>query len=121
MKNSDQLNSASVPRSAFPTRFLRHTLFALACTTMAATINAAPGSMLESPAAELAPAIGTAMSATPMPLKASGYVEEEFFIHGKANRYRIANSLEDAQLIDAGHPYVTRALVRRPVAYSGRS
>lgn len=115
MKNSDQLNSASVPRSAFPTRFLRHTLFALACTTMAATINAAPGSMLESPAAELAPAIGTAMSATPMPLKASGYVEEEFFIHGKANRYRIANSLEDAQLIDAGHPYVTRALVRRPV------
>lgn len=61
-----------------------------------------------------APAMGTPMSATAMPLEASGYVEEEYFIHGLASRYRIKDPMRDAQQIDSGNPYVTRALVRKP-------
>ena len=49
------------------------------------------------------------MSATTMPLQASGYIEEEYFLQGQANRYRIVDPLRDAQQIDSGHPYLTRA------------
>ncbi len=60
------------------------------------------------------PAIGSPMSATVMPLQASGYVEEEYFIQGQANRYRIKDPMRDAQQIDSNNPYETRVLVRRP-------
>ncbi len=52
------------------------------------------------------------------PLDARGYVETEFTVRGQARRYRIPNPLADAQPVDGDHPYVTRALVRRPVAAS---
>lgn len=61
-----------------------------------------------------APSLGTPMSATVMPLDASGYVENEYFISGQANRYRIDDPMQNAQVIDSGNPYVTRVLVRRP-------
>lgn len=62
-----------------------------------------------------APAIGTPMSATVMPMKANGYVEEEYFLQGQANRYRIKDPMKNAERIDSGTPYETRVLVRRPV------
>lgn len=46
-------------------------------------------------------------------LKARGWVEEEFFIEGTANRYTIQGQ-ETAVVRDSGHPYKTRLLVRRP-------
>jgi hypothetical protein len=46
-------------------------------------------------------------------LKARGWVEEEFFIEGTANRYTIQGQATGA-IRDAGHPYKTRILVRRP-------
>lgn len=107
--------SPSAPSGGFAARVLRHTLFALAFTSTAATASAATSMRLALPTATRAPASGTAMSATPISLQASGYVEEEYFVRGKAKRYRIAAPLRDAQLIDAGHPYLTRVLVRRPV------
>lgn len=109
-----QLFSASAPRSALTGRLLRSTLSALACASVFTTADAATRMPVALPAAMPAPAIGAPMSATSMPLQANGYVEEEHFIHGKANRYRIADPMRDARLIDAGHPYVTRVLVRRP-------
>ncbi|MBS1174633.1 MAG: putative signal peptide protein [Burkholderiaceae bacterium] len=60
------------------------------------------------------PAIGHPMSATVMPLKNYGYTENEYFIKGQASRYRITDPMRDAQVIDSGHPYATRVLVRRP-------
>lgn len=102
-------------QSGFAVGLLRRGLLVLACTGSIAAASASANLPVARPEAEPAPAIGTAMSATVMPLKANGYVEEEYFVQGKANRYRIADPMRDAQPIDAGHPYVTRVLVRRPL------
>jgi hypothetical protein len=102
---------------ARPVAFLlRWTASALACATIAACASSGGGmsTVASLPTAVQAPATGTPMSATAMPLQVSGYVEEEYFIQGKANRYRIPDPMKDAQQIDSGHPYVARALVRRP-------
>lgn len=115
MYNLYQTFSPSAPSGGLVVRLLRYTLFALAFSSTVTTASAATGMRLALPTTTLAPATGTAMSATPISLQAGGYVEEEHFVQGKANRYRIADPMRDAQLIDAGHPYVTRVLVRRPV------
>jgi hypothetical protein len=65
-------------------------------------------------AAELVKASGTPFGASVEWSQAKGYVEAEFYLRGLANRYRIADVLANAQVIDSGHPFVTRALVRRP-------
>lgn len=46
-------------------------------------------------------------------LAAYGYIEEEFFFEGLANRYNTP-VLATGTVIDTGHPYRTRLLVRRP-------
>jgi hypothetical protein len=46
-------------------------------------------------------------------LATEGYVEQEFFIQGTANRYTTP-SLTTGAIIDSGHPYLTRIIVRRP-------
>jgi hypothetical protein len=43
-----------------------------------------------------------------------GYVEEEFFIEGQANRYNTPTGA-DGTIISSGHPYRTRIVVRRPL------
>jgi hypothetical protein len=53
--------------------------------------------------------------ASALDLKARGYVEEEFFIEGTANRYNTP-PLTTATILDGGHPYKTRIVVRRPAA-----
>lgn len=47
-----------------------------------------------------------------------GYVEEEFFFEGTANRYNLP-SQGNASVIDTGHHYRTRMIVRRPLSPSG--
>ena len=115
MNNLRQTFSPSAPYGGLVAPILRHTLFALVFSSTVATASTATSMRLALPTTTLVPATGTAMSATPISLQASGYVEEEYFVHGKANRYRIADPMRDAQLIDVGHPYVTRVLVRHPV------
>jgi len=44
-----------------------------------------------------------------------GYVEEEFFFEGTANRYNLP-SLGNGSVIDTGHHYRTRMIVRRPAS-----
>ncbi len=46
-------------------------------------------------------------------LPTHGYVEEEYFFSGTANRYNTP-SLATGTIIDSGHPYLTRLVVRRP-------
>lgn len=54
-------------------------------------------------------------SMTAMDLEGHGYVEEEYFIEGTANRYT-SPEMETATIIDSGHPYKTRLVVRRPTS-----
>src|SRR6185369_6337698 len=46
-------------------------------------------------------------------LASYGYVEEEFFIQGFANRYNTP-AQSTGSVIDGDHPYKTRVVVRRP-------
>jgi hypothetical protein len=62
--------------------------------------------------------------ATNVDLASVGYVEQEFFVSGTANRYNtpaltLSNGIDPtATLIDSGHPYKTRIIVRRPLSAS---
>jgi hypothetical protein len=61
-------------------------------------------------------------SRTPLRLEAYGYIEEEFFLSGKANVYD-ADANDDLTLVHAELPYKNRILVRRPAdkaRFSGR-
>jgi Alpha/beta hydrolase domain len=51
--------------------------------------------------------------ATTHDLTGHGYVEEEFFIQGTANRYNTP-AAATGSVIDGDHPYTTRLIVRRP-------
>jgi hypothetical protein len=56
---------------------------------------------------------GYPYNATPVDLGKQGYVEEEFFLAGMANRYATPSG-ERGSVIDVDHPYSTRIVVRRP-------
>src|SRR5580704_15786359 len=60
---------------------------------------------------------GYPFNATPMDLARQGYVEEEFFISGVASRYNTPQ-MATGTVIDGGHPYKTRIVVRRPKSQS---
>lgn len=57
---------------------------------------------------------GRPFGATSINLPSRGYVEEEFLVRGLANRYRIKDPQATAEVVDRGHAYSTRILVRRP-------
>ena len=52
-------------------------------------------------------------SASAIDLASHRYIEEEFFIEGTANQYTTPD-LETGQIIDSGHRYLSRLIVRRP-------
>ena len=60
------------------------------------------------------PSHGYPFFATTVDLKRYGYVEEEFFFEGAANRYNTP-PLATGSVMDSGHAYRTRMIVRRPV------
>src|SRR5690606_12658760 len=53
--------------------------------------------------------------ATAYDIRRQGYVEQEYFIDGKAIRYATPERA-NATVISSGHPYRTRLLVRRPAS-----
>ncbi len=57
-------------------------------------------------------------AADPALLRKYGYVEKEYTVTGTACRYRITEPLAVAQVVDCGHPYKTRMLVRQPAKKS---
>src|SRR5262249_7096541 len=66
------------------------------------------------------PEHGYPFNATPMDLAKQGYIEEEFFIEGTGSRYNTpqGNPPATGTVIDSGHPYRTRIVVRRPTSKS---
>jgi len=77
---------------------------------------AVPDATIYGPIAADQPAADTRnsiYSASAIPLTEQGYVEEEYFIEGTANRYSM-EGLTDGSVADSGHPYRTRLIVRRP-------
>ena len=72
---------------------------------------------LNVPAARVAPIAvpGTrTFGASPEDLGATGYVEQEYYVSGTANRYAFVDLMRNAAVIDTGYPYKTRMIVRRP-------
>ena len=57
--------------------------------------------------------LNTIYSASAIELTANGYIEEEYFIEGRANRYSNPE-MENTEVLDSGHRYLTRLIVRRP-------
>ena len=78
---------------------------------------AAQGPMVTGPVAAEGvpgnPAHNYVFFATNHDLAIRGYVEEEFFIQGTASRYNTPPQATGT-IIDGGHPYKTRLVVRRP-------
>jgi hypothetical protein len=62
------------------------------------------------------PEHGYTFNPTYLDLAAKGYVEEEFFIEGTANRYNTSARETTGSVVDSGHPYKTRIVVRRPTS-----
>jgi hypothetical protein len=93
---------------------------ALACfaivssTALAAVPNPTVTGPVASPVAPGDPTHNYVFFSSNHDLAGHGYVEEEFFIQGTANRYNTP-SLATATIIDGGHPYMTRMVVRRPI------
>jgi hypothetical protein len=100
---------------AKPLRFILVMLLGLAAgvanNSGAQTTNALPAQATFT----LPPAnSGSPFGSTSIDLPSKGYVEQEFLVSGIANRYRIKDPLKTAEIVDGGHPYMTRILVRRP-------
>ena len=62
-----------------------------------------------------APTPDFVFSASAIDLTGHGYIEEEFFIEGTANRYTTPE-LATGRILDGDHPYETRLVVRRPIS-----
>jgi len=74
-------------------------------------------SVVNVPAARFAPISvpgSRVFGASPEDLGAAGYVEHEYYVSGTANRYAFDDLMRNADVIDGGHPYKTRMIVRRP-------
>ena len=66
------------------------------------------------PALALMAGPGVPLNAAADWIASHDHLEQEFWLSGAASRYRMSAADADAVLIDAGHPYQTRLLVRRP-------
>ncbi|MEX2468556.1 MAG: alpha/beta hydrolase domain-containing protein, partial [Pseudohongiellaceae bacterium] len=60
------------------------------------------------------PSRNSIYSASAIALTEHGYVEEEYFIEGTANRYTHPE-MATGEVVDGDHPYRTRLIVRRPL------
>lgn len=83
------------------------------CTLAMAQV---PAATIRGPIASTAPgdpAHDFPHNSSAIELAANGYVEEEYFIEGSANRYTTAD-LATGEIQDGGHPFLTRLIVRRP-------
>ena len=122
--SDSKVTSAAVRNRPMPARFKRAAyrllgLIAMPCVLATSALAAAPNPTVSGPIAS--PAIPGDVShdytffATTHDLGTRGYVEEEFFFDGTANRYTTP-PLATATIQDSGHPYRTRMVVRRPAA-----
>ncbi|MCY4265673.1 MAG: alpha/beta hydrolase domain-containing protein, partial [Gammaproteobacteria bacterium] len=96
-------------------------LFASAVWTVSFNASAAvPDATVTGPIAadpQGHPSRNSIYSSSAINLEAQAYIEEEYFIEGTANRYTTPE-METGEIIDSGHPYRTRIIVRRPTDHS---
>ena len=95
---------------------LKLAVVSLSAFVVSASLAAVPDFQITGPIASEAPGHSSKnfiYSASAIELTSRGYIEEEFFIEGDANRYS-APDLETAEVLDSGHRYRTRLVVRRP-------
>ena len=59
------------------------------------------------------PSLNSIYSASAIEMDGNGYIEEEYFIEGTANQYS-TSEMENSEILDSGHRYRTRLIVRRP-------
>jgi len=95
------------------------TSFAVALAALLAPVLAAvPSPLVTGPIASTGIPGNTARDyiffATTHDLPTQGYIEQEYFIEGSANRYTTPAGATGA-IVDSGHPYRTRVVVRRPL------
>jgi hypothetical protein len=99
-------------------RFIALTGAGLAWLTVT-TAHAVPDPVVTGPIASPAipgqPSKDHIFFASDHPLAVNGYIEEEYFIEGTANRYNTPSGATGS-IIDSGHPYRTRLVVRRPAS-----
>jgi len=91
-------------------------------TTLTLSVSIPGVALAQTPAAAISgpiasdrpgdPARNFSFNASAIDLTAHGYIEEELFIQGTANRY-VAEGLATGEVVDTGHPYRTRLVVRR--------
>ncbi len=94
----------------------RMVILGASCLIGIAAFAAVPEFTLVGPIAAEAPGHSSKnfiYSASAIELRSRGYTEEEYFITGTANRYSTVE-MENAQVVDSGHRYRTRLVVRRP-------
>jgi hypothetical protein len=86
---------------------------------LAVSVHAVPNPVVTGPIASPAipgqPSRDHTFFASDHPLAVHGYIEEEFFIEGMANRYNTPTGATGS-VIDSGHSYRTRVVVRRPAS-----
>jgi hypothetical protein len=103
----------------------RH-LMAWTATAIALLLIGTTGNVLAqaAPARVVGPIPSASLSSSPdermlnpsaIELAAHGYIEEEYFIEGIANQYT-SPELQTAEIIDGGHRYRSRFIVRRPLS-----
>ena len=87
----------------------------LCCVVVNPLVNGqAPEATVTGPIAfDPYPSRDSIYSGSAIELDSAGYIEEEYFIEGRANRY-VMEGLETAKVSDEGHRYKTRIIVRRP-------
>lgn len=85
-------------------------------TGMAAVPNPTVMGPIPATAAPGDPSHSYPFFSTAFDLAAYDYVEEEFFLEGFANHYDTTNPLANGSIIDGGHLYRTRIIVRRPTS-----
>src|SRR5438046_2459469 len=88
-------------------------LLVLASAAGAAAPNPTVTGPIPSPGIPGAAAHNYTFFSTNHDLATHGYVEEEFLIEGMASRYNTP-AQATGTIIDGGHPYKTRVVVRRP-------
>src|ERR1700733_243365 len=108
-----------VARAHAPAGLLRASLLALAITaSFGASADVVPNPKVTGPipASVLPqdPSHDYPFFATDKAINQQGYTEEEFFFEGTANRYDTPTG-QTGTIIDGGHPYRTRMVVRRPL------
>lgn len=119
-KLEERMNKLSALQTISKGRFLNVFTSAIAAISLvlaSALVSAAvPTASIDGPiATEPHPSLNAIYSASAIELTEHDYLEEEYFIEGTARQFSNPE-MENAEVLDSGHRYRTRLIVRRPIS-----